>query len=137
MNGIKTYPEMNETIKDLLRRNDDPMHQYILARIEEMEEQADSITNRKNAQIAEKANRHGGIDHLVALDDAAKDGILIILPTGTGTIDTLNEDLAVAEAAIEFYKHKAEDPVYSRALGLNEGKAMTIRRILGKAVDEE
>ena len=34
---IKTYPEMNETIKDLLRRSEEPMSLYILARIEELE----------------------------------------------------------------------------------------------------
>ena len=36
---IKTYPEMNETIKDLLRHSDEPMNLYILARIEELEKQ--------------------------------------------------------------------------------------------------
>lgn len=36
---ITTYPKMNETIKDLLRRSDKPMDQYILARIEELEQQ--------------------------------------------------------------------------------------------------
>lgn len=36
---IHTYPEMNETIKDLLRRSEEPMNQYILARIEELEAQ--------------------------------------------------------------------------------------------------
>jgi len=30
---------MNEFIKDLLRRSDEPMNQYILARIEELEAQ--------------------------------------------------------------------------------------------------
>lgn len=34
---IHTYPEMNETLKDLLRRSEEPMNQYILARIEELE----------------------------------------------------------------------------------------------------
>lgn len=36
---IHTYPEMNETIKDLLRRSEEPMNLYILARIEELEAQ--------------------------------------------------------------------------------------------------
>lgn len=36
---IKTYPEMNETIKDLLRRSEEPMNLYIVARIEELEKQ--------------------------------------------------------------------------------------------------
>lgn len=40
MEQIKTYPEMNETIKDLLRRSEEPMNLYILARIEELERQA-------------------------------------------------------------------------------------------------
>ena len=34
---IKTYPEMNETIKDLLRRSEEPMNLYTLARIQELE----------------------------------------------------------------------------------------------------
>jgi len=37
--AIKTYPEMNETIKNLLRRSEKPMNLYILARIEELEAQ--------------------------------------------------------------------------------------------------
>lgn len=36
---IKTYPEMNETIKDLLRRSEEPMDLYIVARLEELEKQ--------------------------------------------------------------------------------------------------
>lgn len=39
---IHTYPEMNETIKDLLRRSEEPMNQYILARIEELEAQLEA-----------------------------------------------------------------------------------------------
>lgn len=34
---INLYPEMNLMIKDLLRRSDEPMNQYILARIEHLE----------------------------------------------------------------------------------------------------
>ena len=34
---IKTYPEMNETIKDLLRHSEEPMNLYALARIEQLE----------------------------------------------------------------------------------------------------
>lgn len=34
---IITYPQMNEIIKDLLRRSAEPMNLYILARIEELE----------------------------------------------------------------------------------------------------
>lgn len=37
MKAVQTYPKMNETIKDLLRRSEEPMHQYILTRIEELE----------------------------------------------------------------------------------------------------
>lgn len=37
MNGVRTYPKMNETIKDLLRDSEEPMMQYALARIEELE----------------------------------------------------------------------------------------------------
>lgn len=36
---IKTYPEMNETVKDLLRRSEEPMNLYIAARLEELEGQ--------------------------------------------------------------------------------------------------
>ena len=41
---IKTYPEMNETIKDLLRRSEEPMNLYIVARIEELEKQLAKAT---------------------------------------------------------------------------------------------
>lgn len=40
ISALKTYQEMNETIKDLLRRIEEPMSLYILARIEELERQA-------------------------------------------------------------------------------------------------
>lgn len=36
---IHTYPEMNETVKDLLRRSEEPMNLYIAARLEELENQ--------------------------------------------------------------------------------------------------
>lgn len=36
---IHTYPEMNETVKDLMRRSEEPMHLYIAARLEELENQ--------------------------------------------------------------------------------------------------
>lgn len=36
---IHTYPAMSETIKDLLRRSEEPMNQYILAMIAELEAQ--------------------------------------------------------------------------------------------------
>lgn len=45
---IKTYPEMNETIKDLLRRSDEPMQLYILTRIEELEKQVSDLTPPPN-----------------------------------------------------------------------------------------
>lgn len=41
---IKTYPEMNEIIKNLLRLSDEPMNLYILARIEELEKQVSDLT---------------------------------------------------------------------------------------------
>lgn len=47
---MNLYPEMNETIKDLLRMNDEPMHQYILARIEQLEE--------KNARLQWELERY-------------------------------------------------------------------------------
>ena len=37
MEAVHTYHKMNETIKDLLRRSEEPMQQYILTRIEELE----------------------------------------------------------------------------------------------------
>ncbi|MFA1821184.1 hypothetical protein ACDX78_13590 [Virgibacillus oceani] len=36
---INTYPEMNETIKDILRLSDEQHDQYILKRIIELEEE--------------------------------------------------------------------------------------------------
>lgn len=48
MSQIKTYPEMNETIKDLLRRSEEPMQLYILAWIEELEKQVSDLTPPHN-----------------------------------------------------------------------------------------
>lgn len=48
MSQIKTYPEMNETIKDLLRRSEEPMQLYILARIEGLEKQVSALTHPLN-----------------------------------------------------------------------------------------
>lgn len=42
MSGIKTYPKMNETIKDLLGRSDEPFKQYTLQRIVELEQQVEA-----------------------------------------------------------------------------------------------
>ncbi|MFC0188474.1 hypothetical protein ACFFJY_09265 [Fictibacillus aquaticus] len=37
---VKTYPKMNETIKDLLKMNEEnQVHAYAVARIEELEEE--------------------------------------------------------------------------------------------------
>lgn len=41
---MKTYPKMNETVKDLLRRSNEPMSLYILARLEELENQVQELT---------------------------------------------------------------------------------------------
>lgn len=91
---IHTYPAMNETIKDLLRRSPEPMQQYILARIEELEAEVerlqeenaelttpDTFKHNKNARIAAQADAHGGIMHLVALDEAAAAERMVILDT--------------------------------------------------------
>lgn len=40
--NVKTYPAMNSTIKDLLRNSEEPMQQYALARIEELEQQIEA-----------------------------------------------------------------------------------------------
>lgn len=40
----------------------------------------DTVQRRKLERIAAQADAHGGIDHLVALDQAAMDGKLFILP---------------------------------------------------------
>lgn len=39
MKNIKTYPEMNEKIKELLAIGSSDMDKYILARIEELEKE--------------------------------------------------------------------------------------------------
>lgn len=51
MSEIKTYPKMNETAKDLLRRSKEPMNLYILARIEELEKQVEDLTQPPNTPI--------------------------------------------------------------------------------------
>lgn len=48
MKKIETYPVMNETIKDLLRRSEEPMNLYILERIEELENQVEDLTPPPN-----------------------------------------------------------------------------------------
>lgn len=48
---IKTYPQMNETIKDLLRRSEEPMKLYILARIEDLEKQVKDLTPPPNGPL--------------------------------------------------------------------------------------
>lgn len=48
---IKTYPQMNETIKDLLRRSEEPMNLYILARIEDLEKQVKDLTPPPNGPL--------------------------------------------------------------------------------------
>lgn len=57
MSQIKTYPEMNETIKDLLRRSEEPMQLYILARIEELEKQVSSFALPPNDPLTLKQLR--------------------------------------------------------------------------------
>jgi len=61
---ITTYPEMNETVKNLLRMSGDPTSLYVLARIEELE--------AENKQIVS--------DRLRELDEADKDGRVVVLP---------------------------------------------------------
>lgn len=51
MSQIKTYPEMNETIKDLLLRSEEPMQLYILTRIEELEKQVSDLIPPPNAPL--------------------------------------------------------------------------------------
>lgn len=42
---INTYPEMNKTIKDLLRMNqDDPIKAYTLTRLEELEQEVSEVS---------------------------------------------------------------------------------------------
>lgn len=40
---VHTYPQMNETIKDLLSRSEEPMNLYILTRIKELEAENDAL----------------------------------------------------------------------------------------------
>lgn len=46
---IHTYPKMDEVIKDLLRRSDEPMNRYILARIEELEKWVEQLSSGKKS----------------------------------------------------------------------------------------
>ncbi len=58
---IKTYPQMNETIKDLLRRSEEPMNLYILARIEDLEKQVKDLTPPPNVPLTlEELREMGG-----------------------------------------------------------------------------
>ena len=60
MSQIKTYPETNETIKDLLRRSEDPMQLYILTRIEELEKQVSDLTPLPNDPLTLEEMREMG-----------------------------------------------------------------------------
>lgn len=42
---MKTYPKMNETVKDLLRRSNEPMSLYILTWLEELENRVQELTS--------------------------------------------------------------------------------------------
>lgn len=48
--NIHTYPKMNEVIKDLLRRSDEPMNRYILALIEELEKRVEELASRDKSK---------------------------------------------------------------------------------------
>ena len=58
---IKTYPQMNETIKDLLRRSEEPMKLYILARIEDLEKQVKDLTPPPNDPLTLEELREMGL----------------------------------------------------------------------------
>lgn len=58
---IKTYPQMNETIKDLLRRSEEPMNLYILARIEDLEKQVKDLTPPPNGPLTLEELREMGL----------------------------------------------------------------------------
>lgn len=58
---IKTYPQMNETIKDLLRRSEEPMNLYILARIEDLEKQVKDLTPPPNDPLTLEELREMGL----------------------------------------------------------------------------
>jgi len=52
---IRTYPKMNKTIKELLRKSEDPFKMYILQRITELEQlvqkQQEEITRLKETKV--------------------------------------------------------------------------------------
>ena len=87
----------------------------------------DVVEQKRLQQIAEKAAAHGGIDHLVALDDAAAEGRLIILP-GSMTVDELKDELRGIE------KSKESCGGYGR--GYYAGFATAVKRILGRKDDD-
>ncbi len=72
---IKTYPKMNETIKDLLRRSDEPMDLYVVARLEELE-----------AKL--KAYEDTGLtpEEVAELVKAKEGGRLVVLPCKKGDV---------------------------------------------------
>jgi len=59
MEKVKTYPEMNKEIKNILKlSNDDPFNLYIVARIEELEQKVKDYEKAINECIERMT--HGG-----------------------------------------------------------------------------
>lgn len=46
MEEIRTYPEMNEKIKDILRIDSDPFYLYVAQRIEDLEQEVEHWKRR-------------------------------------------------------------------------------------------
>ena len=54
MNGIHTYPEMNETIKDLLADSKEPMDRYIHCRLVELENENETLKQKLEEAVQGK-----------------------------------------------------------------------------------
>lgn len=117
MSQIKTYPEMNETIKDLLSRSDEPMQLYILARIEELEKQVSDLTPLPNVPLTMEQLREmdgepvwverNGCDPIWALVHVwDKPTNIIFLAGHTGGVLNLKVEL---DCGGKIYRRKPED----------------------------
>ena len=108
---MKTYPKMIETVKDLLRRSNEPMSLYILARLEELENQVQELTP-PNAPLT--------LEELREIDDPVwvECGITAFTPDGgyyslckNGHITTPSGIQYIAEDIPhwKFYRRKPEE----------------------------
>lgn len=103
MEAVHTYHKMNETIKDLLRRSEEPMQQYILTRIEELEKALLDAETQHRTEYCEAAQydckEHGELEAYKATGMTPEDVFeLIGVMRGACTLCGMDSDDATPDA---------------------------------------